>query len=1496
MIKKNSISRYNQGFGLIMNKKLNKMIVPLMGLMLFMLVSQSLTLGSALSSSSYRQSFSVDQNAIEYERQIIGFEDGIDYEYLEANGILVDKIYESFDMVVGLVPINIRAALETAPSIKGVDDIREFTVCMDTAAEYAGAISGRQTYSVDGDRDGNPTSYSKNDVVIAVVDTGIDNSHADLDGGKVIGWYDAINGQSNPYDGHGHGTHCSSIAAGTGDANSNYMGVAPGAALVGVKVLSDSGSGTNEQVIDGMQWCLTNKDVYGIDIVSMSLGDDNGGLYDATAEAADQLVAGGLTVVIAAGNSGPSSGTIGSPGSAYNAITVGAVSDPGEGGWNIASFSSRGPLPDGRIKPDVCGPGVSITAARAGTTTSYTTMSGTSMATPFVAGSCALYYDLYYGQVSPADVKDAVEASAVDMGVVGKDNTYGSGRIDVEAFLGYSNSGDDIIDPSVSITDPKENDIVQDTITITADASDNRGVTKVEFYIDGSIIGTDTTSPYALTWDSTSVADGSRDISAKAYDEAGNTDIDEITVNVDQDYTGPILVTESLVGSVAGSEIDYFELTNVELGMMDVSVSWSGSYDIDAYICETANYNSYLARGYTTNNPETTSYEIQTAGTYYIGIRMYTSSASSTAYTATVSYYKGSSSGEDIIDPTVAISNPSSGDTVLGDVAIEASASDNVGVSYVQYRIDSGSWVQDYSAPYTWTWDSTSVSDGSHSITVQAFDAAGNFDEDSISISVSNDNSNPIPITEIFEGSVGRGETDWYIVEAQPGLMELDVSWGNSYDIDCYISTTQSTTNYLARGYTTNNPETCSYEIQTAGTYYIGIKMYSYWASSTAYSAELSYYSLGVASVIDELADEKADQITEDLTGSVAGREVDYFELTDVEPGLMQVSATWGNSYDIDVYICTSASYSNYLARGYTTSNPETCSYNIQTAGTYYIAVRMYTSYASSTSYTTTVSYYTGGTAVDTEKPTISITSPSNGATVDDTISITASASDNVGVDYLRYQVDSGSWTTDSTSPYSWSLDTTTLSDGAHTITVQAYDAAGNFGEDDISITVDNDNGDVQLIERDLTGSVAGSEVDYFELSAVEAGMMEVSVSWSGSYDIDVYICQTASYSSYLARGYTTSNPETCSYNIQTAGTYYIAVRMYTSSASSTAYTATVSYYTGGTGGDYEKPTVSITSPSNGATVEGTISITASATDNVGVVDVQCRVDSGSWTSDASAPYSWSLDTTTLSEGSHTISVQAFDAAGNSQIDSISIIVDNEVSTGGKYALLCGVSDYKAISDLSYCDEDVTDYFNYLTTVCGFEESNIIVLGDGHPSNFPKYDGLATEANTKYYLNWLAQQEGEIVYVTSGHGSGTGSGSSYICSWDCGSGESGEDGDFYDTELAAILDGAIADDIFVFIDHCYSGGIGPELMAMPNSNNVYCTTTCTEDGYGYDDSAHNNGAWTYYFLEYTLINHFGSSATTTMEAAFDYAASVYPHSGGDAPMEFDGNSGSYFTL
>lgn len=223
------------------------------------------------------------------------------------------------------------------------------------------------------------------------------------------------------------------------------------------------------------------------------------------------------------------------------------------------------------------------------------------------------------------------------------------------------------------------------------------------------------------------------------------------------------------------------------------------------------------------------------------------------------------------------------------------------------------------------------------------------------------------------------------------------------------------------------------------------------------------------------------------------------------------------------------------------------------------------------------------------------------------------------------------------------------------------------------------------------------------------------------------------------------------------------------------------------------------------------------------------------------------------------------------------------------WAVILGISDYKAISDLQFCDEDANDWCNYLTQM-GYE--NILVLGDDSNS-YLQYDGLATEYNVKQALTEVVANAGEhdtLAFITSGHGSGNSRGLSLLCMWDITVGENGEDGYFFDYELADILEHAVAKDIFVFIDHCFAGGFGDDLMAMPNADSVYFAATCTERGLGWDAGEYENGMWTYFFLEYALIEVFASDSGTAMEDAFIVAEAVYPFQmGAHNPEAYDGD-------
>jgi serine protease AprX len=329
-------------------------------------------------------------------------------------------------------------ALARIPGVR-VDAVRRVSVT-DTATDRDfGALLARQTFSVTG-----------SGVGICVVDTGIDPAHEQV-APRGVTFHDFIGSSTTAYDNHGHGTHVASIAAGDGDSTTGgpsasaaaHIGVAPGAGLYAAKVLDAGGSGPDDGVMAGIQWCAGQP---GVRVISMSLGDSvpSDGT-DPMSAAVDAATAAGKVVVVAAGNAGDAPSTIPSPGAAATAVTVGAVSDwsapPGadyrDAGIALAPFSSRGPIlhPSGAYKkPDVAAPGVTVSAADAGTTGGYVAMSGTSMATPYVAGVAALAVQAAPA-ASPAAVKAALEATARDRGAPGKDDEWGAGLVDAEAVV-----------------------------------------------------------------------------------------------------------------------------------------------------------------------------------------------------------------------------------------------------------------------------------------------------------------------------------------------------------------------------------------------------------------------------------------------------------------------------------------------------------------------------------------------------------------------------------------------------------------------------------------------------------------------------------------------------------------------------------------------------------------------------------------------------------------------------------------------------------------------------------------------------------------------------------------------------------------------------------------------------------------------------------------------------------------------------------------------------
>lgn len=249
--------------------------------------------------------------------------------------------------------------------------------------------------------------YTNNPPTIAFIDTGI-APHLDflLPKPRIIHFKDFVNHKNNPYDDNGHGTFISGVACGSGICSKGkFSGIMPNANIVMIKALDKNGETSSQTILDAMQYIYDIRKKYNIKIVCMSFGADYSGANDPLQQGALALWNSGLIVVAAAGNSGPDSNSIKSPGTGSRIITVGGLDDGrNDGKIKIADFSSRGPA-ESKFKPDIVAPSVDITSTcnnfKLGF---YTTMSGTSVATPIIAGICAMLVN-QNPQSSPDKIK-----------------------------------------------------------------------------------------------------------------------------------------------------------------------------------------------------------------------------------------------------------------------------------------------------------------------------------------------------------------------------------------------------------------------------------------------------------------------------------------------------------------------------------------------------------------------------------------------------------------------------------------------------------------------------------------------------------------------------------------------------------------------------------------------------------------------------------------------------------------------------------------------------------------------------------------------------------------------------------------------------------------------------------------------------------------------------------------------------------------------------------
>lgn len=462
---------------------------------------------------------------------LVGFKGKPDVDLIKVYGGEIKYRFRIIPAVACSLPEDAIDALRNNPKIVYIEPDYEVYAVDDILDWGVDRIDAELVWS--GTEDGTDVVVDRNagsGIRIAILDTGIDYSHPDLDG-NYAGGYDFVNNDADPKDDNGHGTHVAGIIAAE-DNDMGVIGVAPYADIYAVKVLGESGCGCVSTVIAGIEWAVDNK----MHIISMSLGTDRPSR--SLKDACDTAYKKSLLLVAASGNY--ASTKILYPAAYSSVIAVGATDEND----NLASFSNYG------SKQELVAPGVNINSTmptyevyltrEKGKKTGYDTLSGTSMSTPMVSGVAALVW-ASNPSLTNIDVRNRLDNTAEDLGEVGKDSVFGYGLVD--AFAAASSEAPQVHD--VAVTAINVPSLVDQTAPISVDVTvTNEGnfgecftVTLTDTTEDNMIGSKDVTLPsgasttLTFTWDTASACLGNHTLIAEASTVEGEIDTSDNSMN-----------------------------------------------------------------------------------------------------------------------------------------------------------------------------------------------------------------------------------------------------------------------------------------------------------------------------------------------------------------------------------------------------------------------------------------------------------------------------------------------------------------------------------------------------------------------------------------------------------------------------------------------------------------------------------------------------------------------------------------------------------------------------------------------------------------------------------------------------------------------------------------------------------------------------------------------------------------------------------------------------
>jgi hypothetical protein len=578
----------------------------------------------------------------------------------------------------------------------------------------------------------------------------------------------------------------------------------------------------------------------------------------------------------------------------------------------------------------------------------------------------------------------------------------------------------------------------------------------------------------------------------------------------------------------------------------------------------------------------------------------------------------------DVTPPSVAITAPVSGATLSGTTTITATASDNVGVVGVQFLLDGVAMgAEVLSPPYQISWNTTTVTNALHMVGAVARDAAGNR---KTSVLVTITVNNPVPDTTppsvaITAPANGASVSGTLTISANASDNVGVV--GVQFLVDGVALGSEVTSAPYQMAWNTTTASNAPHSITATARDAAGNR-----TTATAVSV----------TVANPVPDTTPPNVA--ITAPANGASVS---------GTLTISANASDNVGVVgvQFILDGAPFGAEV-----TSAPYQRSWNTTTAtnGTHSITATARDAAGNRTT-ATAVSVTVANPVPDTTPPSVSITAPANGATVSGTLTISASASDNVGVVGVQFILDGAPLGAEvASAPYqvSW----TTGTNGLHAITATARDAAGNrTTATAISVTVANPVPDTTPPSVSITSPANGATV---------SGTLTISASASDNVGVVgvQFILDGAALGAEV-----TSAPYQMSWTTRANGLHTITATARDAAGNRTTATA-VSVTVANPVPDTTPPNVSITAPANGATVSGTTTISANASDNIGVVGVLFLVDGVAMGSEVtSAPYQMMWNTTTATNGPHTITATARDAAGNRTSSAVvSVTVANSTA------------------------------------------------------------------------------------------------------------------------------------------------------------------------------------------------------------------------------------------